>query len=1266
MFIVQGTNNTVYSTDRGTYTGKSLLFDGSDDYLSWTPSSTGNRKTWTLSLWCKRSDLDAGTTGQSLFAVKTDNSNRSWVGFDASDRFYFQDAVSGSYKHHISNAVYRDTHKWYHLVLAYDSTQATASDRVKVWIDDEQITSWNTEENHAQNTDGPFNDNSEHAFGRRMTDVDNRDYFDGYITNAYFIDDQTLTPNDFGYTSTDTGKWVPKKYTGDYGLNGFHHDYSDTTETDTVFDQSSLITGATSRGTYTGDGCVFDSASSQYLSRTFSTPTNNKRFIISAWVKFHETDTNYPTIMYQYTGVSSAGGLYIESSNRKLHFYDVQNGTDYSVIAKNPTNPSSEWQHILLTFDSTVTSPDSVRAIIYINGVQVSQENSTHGAFPLNHIPLVNSAVTHHIGRHQGAGKYSNESLTEYHFIDGFSIQNGDHTIDDFGETLSNIWRPKIVTGVTYGTNGFNLTFDIDDNDTTTVTDNSSNSNTWTANGYSSNVEANGYVSDKPTDNYCVLNPNDNGGLTLSKGNIEFTYSPASWKSCRSTTYIPPSGKYYFEMEFVSGASCALGVANSLHSLASHPGSDVNGWAFHKDGTKHNSSSSAYGTAWSNSDRLQVAVDRDSNAIWFGINNIWQNSTTVTEIQNGITTNAAYTNLDSTGYLTPLFGCANSSIGQAKFSSNDWLYSAPTGFVGLSEANLEGIQYSLSPNIWKANGYSSNVGGNYTNDTMMENYATLNSLDRALVGTQTLSLGNLKIANGGGGSYTGCTQTIPIANTKGYMELTMTSDDVRFGLIEEKEVLNGNSTYTVTGHFFFDQYGNIRNGSGTKTASYTTNPTVGQTLGLAWDFTGGNKNVWWHVQGIWGNNGSGVGVPNQGLYPGLTSSDLTLDKYKIYVAFGGSANGTANFGATTFSYPIGAANDTDGFAPLSSTNLPEPTIKKPQEHATIGLYTGTNTSTDLVINSGIQTDFVVVKTRDSVGNNAVADVLRGNSKILITSSSGAEADYSGTSNSINSIGDATSFTVRDNGVGGYGVNSADNFWYWVMKAAGAGVSNSDGSITSTVSANTNAGFSICTYTGTGVNATIGHGLLQPPDLIIVRKRDSIESWSVYHSANTSAPETDYLKLNATDTTSDLNTQWNDTAPTSSVFSIGIDNAVNASNGAYVAYCFEFGDVFTGGSYTGNGNADGVFIPTDELLYFLTKRTDVANSWTMYDQLRKTINPNGNYLLAESNAAEVNSTTLEMDFLSNGMKARDNQNNINASGGTYIWWGIKKNGGQLSC
>ena len=219
-----------------------------------------------------------------------------------------------------------------------------------------------------------------------------------------------------------------------------------------------------------------------------------------------------------------------------------------------------------------------------------------------------------------------------------------------------------------------------------------------------------------------------------------------------------------------------------------------------------------------------------------------------------------------------------------------------------------------------------------------------------------------------------------------------------------------------------------------------------------------------------------------------------------------------------------------------------------------------------------------------------------------------------------------------------------------------GSSNFDGSVQSTVKVNATAGFSITKYTGTGSTATIGHGLGVAPDVLIVKNRDDTNSWNVYHVGNAGAtPAEDFvIYLDQTSAKVNQSSNWNDTAPTSSVFTVGSSNGSNGSSDDMIAYCFsEVAGYSKFGSYTGNGNADGTFVFTGfRPAFLIIKRTDSAKNWFIHDNKREGYNPQNDYVSANISDAETNVTDL--DLLSNGFKLKSTGLGHNASGGTYIY------------
>ena len=326
-------------------------------------------------------------------------------------------------------------------------------------------------------------------------------------------------------------------------------------------------------------------------------------------------------------------------------------------------------------------------------------------------------------------------------------------------------------------------------------------------------------------------------------------------------------------------------------------------------------------------------------------------------------------------------------------------------------------------------------------------------------------------------------------------------------------------------------------------------------------------------------------------------------------------------------------------------------INKPDEYFNTVLYTG-NGSTQSITGVGFQPDFLWFKNRDETQWHQIYDVIRGIGSTSYYLSSNTTNGENSTTNSLTGVS-SDGFSLGNNtGVNG----SADNIvaWNWLADNT-SGSSNTDGSITSTVSANTTSGFSIVSYTGNLTSgATVGHGLDSAPKMVIVKNRSITEDWFVLHTS-ASATAGSYLKLNLTDAVSSGNSiVFNNTNPTSTVFTVGSVNGTNGSGNNMIAYCFADVKGFSKfGSYTGNGNADGTFIYTGFKPAFVLIKANASADWYLIDNKRSTFNVMEASLKANTSDAE--STTIQdMDFLSNGFKPRSTSGSTNGSGTTYIY------------
>jgi len=531
-------------------------------------------------------------------------------------------------------------------------------------------------------------------------------------------------------------------------------------------------------------------------------------------------------------------------------------------------------------------------------------------------------------------------------------------------------------------------------------------------------------------------------------------------------------------------------------------------------------------------------------------------------------------------------------------------------------------------------------------DTPTNNFATLNPLkyDNG-AGFQE---GNLK-------AYTASSQTYPhfwstVAmppSGKWYCEAVTLVSVTSGGISVWSDATN--SSNNPTSRYSYLSAGTKYSTTG-GTVSYGSSYTTGDIIGIAYDSSNGQVTFYKN------NVSQGVaftldtsGTWYFGLQGYTTSSTQHVINFGQDSSFAGNKtaqNNTDDNGYGDFYY----SPPTDYLA-LCTQNLDDPAD---------GLYAdGVNPNIDMVLWTGdgatsrvisantidAGVDFAWIKSRSHAQGHIVGDVVRGDNKALSTNTTWVED--TGT-NIIQSIGDASSFTV-----GNAGRTNTSGYTYvaWLWKMGGTGVSNTDGSITSTVSANVAAGQSIVSYTGNGTaGATVGHGLSSAPELYIVKPRNLAgESWATYHKDLGASA---YIGLNWTNAAITSSSIWNNTAPTSSVFSLYSYDAVNKNGTDYIAYCFHsvegYSKVF---DFDGNESSDGNFIYLGFLAkYVILKTYGQTGDWWVWDIVRDTLNPLDSGLKPASSAAESTPYTAAMDVVANGIKIREGASDINRATG----------------
>jgi len=584
-------------------------------------------------------------------------------------------------------------------------------------------------------------------------------------------------------------------------------------------------------------------------------------------------------------------------------------------------------------------------------------------------------------------------------------------------------------------------------------------------------------------------------------------------------------------------------------------------------------------------------------------------------------------------------------------------------FKDATSTTTLGLDYSGNSNTWTTNNFSVTAGAgndsltdvptpwivyNTTGDVggvVRGNYCTLNPLDEpstyAAAGTPVNGNLDFSVSNDAAAGA-----TFAVSSGKWYWEMTVVSGHTAGSNTIWTAITSinpsssnklawqsgsGSRSYATTGLKFNEN----------TSSSYGNTYTNGDVIGCALDLDNGK--VYWSKNGTFQASGDPVAGTNAA-FTGLTGTWLPEATQNAGVT-------AWNFGQRPFAY-----TPPSGFRSLCTTNLPASTVLKGSDYFNPILWTGDGANPRSLTGVGFQPDFVWIKSRSNAYAHRLADAVRGVGRELFSNSTSAEVvnNNNGSVQAFNSDGFTLSGSTSTSDVNGSGLT----FVAWNWKANGAGVTNTAGSITSTVSANTTSGFSIVTYTGTGSNATIGHGLGVAPSMVIVKNRSTTTDWLIYH-VSLGATKSIAFDTAAAITSS---TRWNDTAPTSTLVSIGTSAGVNGSGNSMVAYCFAAISGFSAfGSYTGNGSADGPFVYLGFRPEFvMIKNASATGDWFIYDTARNTYNVADNRLKPNLSDAEGTGGSFGPDILSNGFKMRSNFGEMNGSGNTIIYMAFAEN------
>lgn len=530
---------------------------------------------------------------------------------------------------------------------------------------------------------------------------------------------------------------------------------------------------------------------------------------------------------------------------------------------------------------------------------------------------------------------------------------------------------------------------------------------------------------------------------------------------------------------------------------------------------------------------------------------------------------------------------------------------------GVSLTTL-GLDKSIKGNNWTLNNMSITAGPTYDwmLDTPSNNFCTLNSLTAG--GAATYSNANLQAAISNGASGFSVRSTFFVSSGKWYFESSVVSGaNLLFGVGNENAAVNQYLGLNANGWSYNMANGNkITNGV---SSAYGATVAIGDVVGVALDMDVGTLTFY--------KNGVSQGVA----FTGLTGALCPM--------LGNGSSTTVNTGWFNYGQRPFAFTPPTGFLPISSQNLPTPNAAAltPPNQFNIALDTGPaiKTTSEAIFPNNF---FEWIKNRGAVDNNQLLDIVRGNTAVLQSNTTSAETTYVAPANA--SVG-------------------------WVWKAGGGAVTNTAGTVTSQVSANVQAGFSIVSFNaGLAGNKTIGHGLGKAPDLWIVKGSQIAGSaWQVGCSSF-SNPAQGYVNLNTQAALVNDNRMWANAAPTASVFSLESNYTVSASATA-VAYCFtNIPGYLKVGSYVGNASADGPFIFCNfRPRYVCIKNISSASDWWVWDTSREINNQMSSPLYPNTTAAETSNAAFNFDILSNGFKMRSTNATVNGTGNTYIYLAI---------
>jgi hypothetical protein len=1202
-----------------------IWFDGSADYLYRTPSGAGNRKTYSYSFWAKQ--YKNTTNGYTLEAGSPSGNSEGIRFAGSTDCYLYIDGVDGGGSGALgTTALYRDPTAWYHVLYTKDTTDPVATNRVKLYVNGREVTNFTTRNDPALDAEGFLNNTVPHRIGAETYAATPAQLYGGYLSEAILLDGYAGSPSDFG-TEDSNGVWIPKDptdtVTTNKGTNGFWLDFADSADlgNDVSGNNNDWTLNSITSANWTYDRPA-DSGSDtgnyatlNILLKTTGTFSNADRtFLADSQVGFGHSITS--------TQVMTSGTYYAE------FVVDSWSGTNYATIGIATTdfvtsnNYASNW-----TGANTQSWGYYGDGSVYTNG---SATSSGYDSFTLGDVIGVKLDATNGAVYFYKDGTVQNSGSAAFSSLTGpfvFSISNAGGSTSctitaNFGQTALS-YQPASTS-----------TLATQNQPEVTVTKPSDNFLPILYEGNGGGQRVGNFIpfTDSHTVNYSArFDEGDTDYLSKTFSGAgtgageEWTYSVWVKRGALSSGYgmtlfgvnDPGVNNCWFKFDGPSGTvdnGLFLWVDNGVYYFRTNEKiTTTQSWVHLVVAVDTNQGSST--------DRVKMYINGNEVTSWQEYDTLPSGKDTMfgQAHQHCLGYDTANSSSPCDGYMAESifvdgYQLTASVFGQTDTSTNRWIPKEVTAATlntaggGSSGFGTNGFYFNYSDSAelgddtsGEGNDFTENnmVAANQTVDTPTKNCATLSPS----IGSATLTEGNTKLA-GAGGINNGSRSQMAVFDYA-YFEVEMIGrssaspgdgDRNCVGLFFDTSDVNDNLTSNTT------MWG-VDNGFTPYSAGVAgTNPGLSWAVGEYGCFAirsdgGSGTNLWVGEDST--SSWVGGGNPVTNTTPTLT---VPYPPHELFV--GGSCYLSSdiiqfNCGGQTFSQ----TPPTD-FKALSQNNAPENT-------------------------AGI-TGLAWLKNIDGYSDHIIQDRVRGVYKYLVENDTDIEATNA---NSVQKflqqgVQIGTMATVN---------TSANSFVLWNWVGNGTGTLNEEGSIDSTVSANTDAGFSIVQYTGTGSAATVGHGLSSAPSFIINKPLASAtdNNWQIYHSG---IGATKALWLNLANAAATATAYWNDTAPTSTVFSIGTDRD---STVEYINYCFAEIDGYSKfGIYTGNGANDGAFVHTGfKPNFLLIKRTDNANYWVLFDGARSTYNPVTATFPSNYTNPGSASGLAAVDFVSNGFKWR---------------------------